>query len=211
MMERIAPSTIIKAAPATTPAWLATKRSPMVCTRAGKTRFITPRKVASQPSAVMSTRQSGTQRLWALTTMRPASRARTPVMKQRARADELLHQARIGLSLDEHPRGHADADDEHQRAHQPRDISRCVHFFLPKPPANAKQRARPPVLKAGSSSPCRTRMNFRPDLRASILSGAFRPGALEPANVMPNRLERKSLGERARLFGNGGKTCKPRR
>jgi len=28
---------------------------------------------------------------------------------------------------------------------------------------------------------------------------------------MPNRLERTSLGEHARLCGNGGKTCKPRR
>src|SRR6185369_10446070 len=125
MMERIAPSTIIKAAPATTPAWVATKRSPMVCTRAGKTRFITPRKMANQPSAVMSTRQSGTQKIMGIDDDETRKqRKHAGDEDQRARADELLHQARIGLSLDEHPRGHADADDEHQRAHQPRDISR---------------------------------------------------------------------------------------
>jgi len=42
---------------------------------------------------------------------------------QYPRSDELLHQARLGLAFNEHPGGHADADDKHHGAHQPRDIS----------------------------------------------------------------------------------------
>src|SRR5678816_3222294 len=42
-----------------------------------------------------------------------------------------------------------------------------IFFVLPKPPTNAKQRA--PGLRSGGGTPshCRTRMNFRPGLRAA--------------------------------------------
>src|SRR4029453_14975398 len=82
----------------------------------------------------------------------------------------------------------------------------CVHFFvLPKPPTNAKQRApglqfwrRDPVpLPHQDEFPTRLKGGRSPAV------GHFAPA---PSNlhVMPNRLERKSLGERVRLCGNGG-------